>query len=79
MHDVMAAITTAPWSMTNLPSSSDSTVTGLVGGLRRRMPPTSHRRRRYLRECECRRIAGGEALLHGLVEFGFRSRRFSST
>ena len=30
MHDVIAAITTAPWSSTNSPYSSDFTVTGLL-------------------------------------------------
>lgn len=30
VHDVTAAITTAPWSSTNSPSSSDLTVTGLL-------------------------------------------------
>ena len=31
VHDVIAAITTAPWSRTNSPCSSDLTVTGLLG------------------------------------------------
>src|SRR5271155_4068682 len=30
VHEVIAAITTAPWSTTNSPSSSDFTVTGLL-------------------------------------------------
>ena len=30
VHDVTAAITTAPWSSTNSPRSSDFTVTGLL-------------------------------------------------
>ncbi len=38
VQDVIAAITTAPWSTMNSPSSSDLTVTGLLG---RPLDPTA--------------------------------------